>query len=661
MKHNSIARKVTSRVFVLLLLALVLLFTGSFFVVRYAVRSQNEALAEAIATVYGDLVVARAEREDAPIDPDHPEAADAIGEYICTWYGVDYAYMYVPDVENGTVYYVSMAASEDVKETRSQGNHYRGELLPYELSPEELAVWNGDAVFAMFITDNSFGHEISTVLAVEDGFGNRLLAGVDNSYRALYVKILHSFLVLAAIVIAVLCGIYFVVYMIMKRKVSAPAQQLSRAMQDYLSGGTDTEVRLPDNGTDEYAMIAASFNQMTGNISRYLDNIGTLTRDREHRQTEIDIAARIQQGILPKGYYRTKNCEIRAMMSPAKDIGGDLYDYVPLDSDRTLLVVADVSGKGVAAAIFMAVTLTLIHQNAKMGLSPAQILKETNEVLCRSNPAMLFATAFVGIYDQTTGIFTYANAGHNPPYLLGKKMRMLSAEGTLIGLFDGEEYEEKAESLALGDTLFLYTDGVTEALSERNGFYGTDRLEAALARYRSVNAEDAVSFVYDAVKDFTGDTEQHDDITMLSFTVTEAEEMDLSFALTEFSKIKEAILSLPLCREDQLGLCLAAEECFVNICSYAFPDGAPEGERIRFTLSVSDRIVMRFEDGGQPFDPLENLKAPDDYDVETQTGGLGDYIAFSTVDDARYEYTDGKNILTLIRHIREDEKSDTEQ
>ena len=203
----------------------------------------------------------------------------------------------------------------------------------------------------------------------------------------------------------------------------------------------------------------------------------------------------------------------------------------------------------------------------------------------------------------------------------------------------------------MGDTLLLYTDGVTEATDGEQKFYGEERLETVLGGFRESHAPDLVKYVNDSVKVFAGESEQHDDITMLALTVKDTADLALEVKLTEFEKIKSAILSVPIEREKQLELCLAAEECFVNIVSYAFEGRDAENEKIGFRLAVSDRILMRFEDGGIPFDPRENSDAPVDYDPDVQLGGLGRFIAFSVVDEILYENTNGKNILTMIKYL----------
>ena len=656
MKH-SIARKVTRRVSLLLLAAAVILFIGAFQIVYSIVTKENRRYATAILGVYVDLLADESAQKGIPVDLEHTDSLLRYGEYLCDWYSIDYTYVFIPDTDAGTVTYLGVAF-QDSRVPNAPDDNMIGRTVEHELRPDELAVWNGELFSTQYTVDNDYGYEVSTVMRLSDAFGNQALAGIDMSYYNVLNKIITNFAFLALMIAAVVVGVYIAVYRIVRKKVSQPAQLLSRHMQDFITDGkrSNEKLAVADDGS-EYSMIAAAFNSMTDDIDRYVEDINALTRDQAHQQAELDIASRIQQGFLPPALLTAPHYEIRGIMTPAREVGGDLYDYVALDDSRILVVIADVSGKGMSAAMFMSVTLTLIRQFAKMGLAPNEILQRTNDSLSENNGEMLFVTAFVGIYDSQTCTLTYSNAGHNQPYIVGSKLRKLEGgAGTLLGLFEGETYPQDTVPLDAGETLFLYTDGVSEAINAERQFFGTERLEEALRRFRSSHAENAVSYISDTVSAFSGDAERHDDITMLTLTAKQTTALSLAVDIREMEKIKAAILSLRLSRSLQLNLCLSAEECFVNICSYAFEGRDSSNERILFNLSVSDRVRMRFEDSGIPYDPLEQVILPEDYDMETQIGGLGKLISFSIADDAHYEYRDGKNVLTLTKYFEEEDK-----
>ena len=651
---NSIARKVTRQVSLLLVAAMVVLFLGAYHTVSKVVYQENEKYALAILGIYTDLLAEDSSVNHIPIDAEHSDKVIRYGETLCDWYAVDYVYLYTIDEERSTVTYIA-ASAVDGKVENPPTDHLVGYTVKWELHPEELAVWRGEKFVGHITANNNFGHEVSTLLRIEDDFGNRMIAGVDVAYRDIQEKILLEFAFLAIIISVVLLGIYAAVYLIIRSRVSKPAQRISKSMTDFINDGERSGEKLKIDSSDEFGMIAAAFNSMTDDIDNYLDSIHTLSREQERQHTELDIAGRIQKGFLPKEHLFTDRYEIHAMMAPAKNVGGDLYDYLPLDDHRVLAVIADVSGKGITAAMFMSVTLMLIRQYAKMGLSPAEILRRTNDTLSENNAELLFASTFLGIYDSAEQSFTYANAGHNLPYVIGKTLRILDgAKSMALGLFDDSQYTQETIPLCIGETLFLYTDGVSEATNPARAFYGMERLEATLRDFAASHGEDPVSAVYNSVCTFSAGSEPHDDITMLALTAGNTRELLLDVDVHEMAKIKEAVLALPLERALLLNLCLAAEECFVNICSYAFPDGVPAGEKVHFTLSLSDRVTLRFSDDGLPYDPTEQIDTPEDYDPDIQLGGLGKFLTVSVVDDVQYEYRDQKNILTLTKYFKEE-------
>ena len=647
---NSIAHKVTRLVSLILIIALALMLAGSFFIVSNIVYDKNVNYMESVLTMYYDLMLYGSD-DPFPIDIEHTDRIAYYGDYICRWYLIDFAYVYVFEKGSGVRTMISFSANNEDYAEGMIG--YTFEREPKE---EELAVWNEDEIFGTFRTVNYGQKELSTIVLVKDQFGNTAVAGVDYSYDAMFAQIIRLFLIAALFLALITVGLYFFVFLIIRRHVSRPAEELSRAMQEYLSEGKHSDIRLEEKGTDEYRMIAGAFNSMSDNIRDYITSINALTRDQAQQQTELDIAAKIQKGFLPAEKFGDAEYDISAVMTPAKNVGGDLYDYVRLDGGRVLVVIADVSGKGVSASIFMSVTLTLIRQYAKMDLPPHEILRRTNDSLSENNPENLFATAFVGIYDSRTRTFTYSNAGHNIPYVTGSGCRPLDkAVGLLLGMFGGEEYTSASVGIGRGESLFLYTDGVNESVNRDNEFYGTERLEKVLSEYRKTDGGDVIGCVLESLREFSDGAEQHDDITMLSLTQKESAELFLDPDVKELEKIKEAILSLPYGRDLLLDLCLAAEECFVNIVSYGFPDGARD-EKIHFTLSTSDRIELIFEDGGIPFNPLTAEADPDGYDIDTQIGGLGTLLAFSVTNLKEYEYKDGKNILKLTKLFEEETK-----
>ena len=644
---SSIARRITRRVSFLLLVALAVLIVGSYFLVADIIYSRNQTYLDAVAGFYGDFAIYNS---SSTIDLDNVESVRISGDYICKWYGVDYAYMYLPDIENNTITYIFSSYNEEKVEPLE--NNLTGVTKEHVFGKNEIAVWNGEKTNAYFFGKN----EISVIGCVQDENGNRFMVGVDYPAKKLASQI-ASFLFIIFILIAfVILFVYFSVYIIIRRKVSKPAKLISRRMQEFISDGERKSEKIHLDGKDEFSMIAEAFNNMTDDIDSYLDNIERLTSESVQQETQLDIASRIQKGFLPKERCNMISYDIRAAMHPAKNVGGDIYDYIPVDKNKILIVIADVSGKGIPASIFMAVTMMLIRQYAKLGLSPSEIMKQTNDVLSENNAAMLFATAFIGIYDSKTKTLTYSNAGHNLPYIISDKAQTLdSPSGTMLGLFKGEEYGESVHKFKNGDIFFMYTDGVTESVNHGREFFGEDRLEKVLDAYKMSGYEDITEFVREAVSDFSDGAEQYDDITMLSLYVRDSDKLLLKPEISEFSKIKNEILSLEISRQKKMNFCLAAEEWFVNICLYAFEETGKENEFVSFEiLSDGDKAEMKFEHGGMHFNPLEIEMNIDEYDIDTQIGGLGNFIAFASVDEVSYDFIDNKNIMRFIQYLQEE-------
>lgn len=652
--RNSIAKKVTWQILLVLLVAMVALSSGAYMIVSQTVYRMNNLLSLTALDLYSDYLTEFSNDNQVPLTQDVAEDVIRYGDYICSKYGTDYVYLYMIDEESSSVTYVGNSFSEATAEA-SKRDHMVGRRVECEFYSDELAVWHGEKDSATITVDNSYGHEIATLTLVKDCRGNRLMAGVETSYDYISDRVIRIFSILAVMVVAVLVCIGVSIYLVVTRRISKPAEKLSRRMQAYITDGRQSEEKLTVKGHDEYAMIADAFNSMTDDIGSYVESIKALSEEQANRKAEFIAAAEIQRGFLPAPAFADNHCAVEAMMVPAKDIGGDLYDYAALGEGKYLAVIADVSGKGTAAALFMSVALTLIRQFAQMGLAPDEILTKTNDSLTERNKNMLFVTAFVGIYSSCDNTFTYANAGHNLPYKIGSRVEPLGGKaGVLLGLFPGETYESQTVPLNPGETVFLYTDGITEAVNSSRQFWGTTRLEAALSESRPNREIGLIDKVYGQVTAFADGAEQHDDITILTLTAKCRTDFTLRYDIRQWETVKGEILKLPLPRPQQLNLCLAAEEIFVNICSYAFNGAAPEGERIALSVTVSNPIELCFIDGGIPYNPLEGITTPDTGDDDFQIGGLGRFLSASLTDDARYEHRNGKNILTLIKYLEEE-------
>ena len=268
--------------------------------------------------------------------------------------------------------------------------------------------------------------------------------------------------------------------------------------------------------------ICFTLSKRTRNL---LSEQAKLNEEKNRINTELNVATNIQADLLPRifpAFPERHEFDIFASMTPAKEVGGDFYDFFLIDSDHLAIVMADVSGKGIPAALFMVITKTLLKNSAQTGLSPKAILETVNTQLCENNQAEMFVTVWLGVYEISTGSLTCANAGHEYPVLCrsgGKYEFYKDKHGFVLAGMENSRYREYTLTLSPGDKLFLYTDGVTEATDSENALFGDARLLTALNTANAASSEEMLSTVRRSIDRFVGSAPQFDDITMLQFTV----------------------------------------------------------------------------------------------------------------------------------------------
>lgn len=302
----------------------------------------------------------------------------------------------------------------------------------------------------------------------------------------------------------------------LSKSITKPIARLTDGAKKIGQG--DLDYAFDNPGTDEMGMLASTFNGMTVRLKEYMGEVARSAAEKQRLESELDLARSIQLGMLPKkidcpGY------EIAGMMLPAKEVGGDFYDFFQVGDDKLCFVVADVSGKGVGAALFMTVAKMVIKTAAQTkDVRVDQLLGTANDLLCQENPAELFVTAYVGIVDLTTGDISYACAGHNPPILVRRDGETAFIPVTpklpLAGM-EHMRYQSQQIRLNKGETLFLYTDGVTEATDRQENMYGNDRLLQTVKNRQVSPAEQMVRFVKADIDEFVAGAPQFDDITLL--------------------------------------------------------------------------------------------------------------------------------------------------
>ena len=318
-----------------------------------------------------------------------------------------------------------------------------------------------------------------------------------------------GFIVLAIVIIGI------------ARRITQPLTELSGSALEIASGNLDIKIPQIDTG-DEVGDLAESFRTMKTSLKEYIHNLTSTTAAKERIESELRIAREIQMGILPKlfpAFPERSEFEVYASIEPAKEVGGDLYDFFFVDEKHFCFLVGDVSGKGVPAAFFMAVTKTLLKVVSERGLDPGEIVTKVNADLAAENESCMFVTLFLAIINIETGEVRYANAGHNPPIFIpcsGKPEWIPPLGEPVAGIMDMMEYSTKTMTMTPGDIMFIYTDGVTEAMNPDKKLYSEERLMELIENSNSPQSEKLVKDIEASIVEFAKGAEQSDDITMLS-------------------------------------------------------------------------------------------------------------------------------------------------
>lgn len=306
------------------------------------------------------------------------------------------------------------------------------------------------------------------------------------------------------------------------RPINALARAAASYVEDKAHSGASALAGLSIRTGDEVENLWEAMRRMEEDINTYIEDLTRATSEKERIGAELNVATHIQASMLPcifPAFPERPEFDIYASMDPAKEVGGDFYDFFLVDEDHLAVVVADVSGKGVPAALFMVIAKTLIKDHAQTGTPPEEVFTEVNRQLCESNEEGLFVTAWMGVLELSSGRLTFVNAGHNPPLLRqggGDFAYLRTRPGFVLAGLEGTRYRSGSLILSPGDTLYLYTDGVTEATDSELQLYGEERLQAVLNAGRDLAPRELLAAVKADVDAFAGEAPQFDDITMLA-------------------------------------------------------------------------------------------------------------------------------------------------
>ena len=574
--------------------------------------------------------------------------------------GLKYFYVVVPEAE--VMYYIwdaGVAGEDGVCDLGDTDAYYGG---GNELMHKAFAV---NAEQNILVTKNEeYGYLASAYVAILNGAGTPVaLASIDISMDMIDQQIRQFLVLTLCITFAVLLASVFAYYYYVRRILIRPLGTLHHAamglVESKMEGLADFRVEV-DTG-DELEDLADSFQYMVAELNEYIRDLSRVTAEKERIGAELDVARHIQASMLPcifPAFPERHEFDIFASMTPAKEVGGDFYDFFLVDDDHLAVVMADVSGKGVPAALFMMISKTLLKSAAQSGLSPKAVLEKVNDQLCENNDAEMFVTVWLGILEISTGKMKCANAGHEYPAIMrkgGDFELFKDKHGFVLAGMEGARYREYELELHAGDRLVVYTDGVPEATNGANTLYGTDRMISALNGARDGSCRQMLEALHRDVDSFVDGADQFDDITMLCLEMQEAASaMKKVNLVPTLDKLPEAVAFF----EDTLSgadvpmkviarVNVAVDEIFSNIARYS---GATS---VTLGCALADgRVTLRFSDNGRPYDPTGKPDPDTTLSAEERDiGGLGIFMVKKTMDDVSYEYTDGLNILTLVKEL----------
>ena len=426
------------------------------------------------------------------------------------------AYIYIVTVyEDQTVRYVFDSSGLELGDTDPVSSHFDEVWAAYTegKKPESYIVRHSP----------KYGFLTSSILPVRDSGGDIVALLFVDVWMKDIMTTLYGYILRMVLISLAALAIFGVAHMfLMRRNFIDPLMQIRGNVTEFAQNDTVTTTPLEDIRTkDEIQDLAESISLMESDIVKYIGSIRTITAEKERIGAELNIAAQIQANMLPRifpPFPERSDFDIYAIMDPAKEVGGDFYDFFLIDEDHLCLVMADVSGKGVPAALFMVITKTLIKNRALQGESPSQILYSVNNQLCDGNEAEMFVTVWLAIIELSTGRGVAANAGHEHPAICRSGSRyelVVYRHSPAVAAMEDLRFRQHEFQLNPGDRLFVYTDGVPEATNANDELFGTGRMLDALNRDLTIGPEALLSSVHREMDVFVGDAPQFDDITML--------------------------------------------------------------------------------------------------------------------------------------------------
>ncbi|MBR1754870.1 SpoIIE family protein phosphatase [bacterium] len=465
--------------------------------------------------------------------------------------------------------------------------------------------------------------------------------------------LIKHLIILMSMLIFITFILSYIFYLLLTNNIIKPIHKLTFIANKIRHGDLDAEIKVEK--PEEFERLASTFNKMTKDIKNIM-------REQEHYLSELHIAKEIQKSSLPNvfpPFPERKDFDIYASMEAAKEVGGDFYDFYFTDDDKLMFLIADVSGKGVPAALFMMTVKNIVNNISQFENSPKEMIKKVNQTICDNNKQGFFVTMLIGIIDLKTGKLTFINCGHNPPLIRHNGVYEYHNMDTnlVLGMVDDFDYEVHELQLEPNDVIFMYTDGITEATNEKEVLYGEERLLSCLNKISHEDMSRILGDVKEEIHGFIGNMPQSDDMTMLVFRYNGADMLDCvekfecAAKKDNYKSFNEWLTKS--CREWSLDsellmkIELSSEEIFTNIFSYGYPDN--QIGKIEVTMRKDfDGIELEFTDDGIAYNPLQKEDPDINLSIEErEVGGLGIFMVKQMASEIKYDYKNGKNILTL--------------
>ena len=520
---------------------------------------------------------------------------------------------------------------------------------------------NGERGMATF-SDNGISSAIFYTPIERTGWSMAIVIPYQTMYEDAFTLggIIISLMLVGLIIIFFICR--FTIH-----RITSPLQLFADSADEIAKGNFQNELPVI-NSKDEMCQLRNSFQQMQTSLIRQIEETKTVNEAKGRMESELQIARNIQMSMLPKTfppYPDRDDIDIYACLTPAKEVGGDLYDFFIRD-EKLYLCTGDVSGKGIPASLVMAVTRSLFRTVSAHESNPAKIVGHINDNIAEDNESNMFVTFWVGVLDLPTGRLRYCNAGHCAPVLIGSGMGELPIIPNVpLGIMQGYKFEAQEATICYGTTIFLYTDGLTEATNSSDELFDDHRMIAVAQQlYDGKNYDPlyVVETMEQAVKEFVGGAEQSDDLTMMAVQYRkEQKHIRMQHSIT----LKNDIEQVPqladfvdmVCEELDfdpslaIQMNLAIEEAVVNVMSYAYPAGVLGNVNIEAQAN-EERLKFTITDNGIPFDPTAKAEVDTTLSAEDRPiGGLGIHLVRQLMDSINYERIDGKNILTLRKKL----------